>query len=327
MCALLSVLIPTRDRLEFLKVSLASAQAQTLHDIEILVSDDGSADETTGYVRSVSGEDPRVRLLTVNPQPGAFENIGHLIRHATAGALVVLGDDDVLLPCFGERLLPALDDPAVHVAFCQFEAISSDGQRLPRRTAELYRHHGFADTPGGRLTDGMRAALKGQMWLGSCLYRTAVIQRLGLDLACGSAADLDLALRATKQGAAYFIPEVLWLYRDHPGTISRGAGPRATAAAIKVLESHRAATVDDESLRLDQLRALLAMQAWKSVVTDPTLATESLQRFDSIEGDRLEPRRLLSRILLRFTPSLRRTLHTGLVMAVAHSRAIRRWTP
>jgi GT2 family glycosyltransferase len=323
MAARLSILIPTRDRLQLLKESLASARAQTVADIEILVSDDGSSDATIDYIRNVTAIDSRVRLLTDNPVAGAFENIRHLVAHATAGALAVLGDDDILLPAFGERLVPALDDPMVDVAYCLFEAIGEDGKPLPRRTAELRRHHRYETTPAGRLTDPTRAALAGQLWLGSCVYRTEAIQRLGLDLRFGSAADWDLALRTAEQGGVVFVPEVLWRYRDHAGTISRASSARATTAAISVLESHRAATAEGETIRLDRLRALLASQAWKSVVTDPDLATASLRRYDDLAGRRLEPRRLLSALFLRLPPRLRVRLHDIAVASVTLWRALR----
>lgn len=292
-------------------------------DIEILVSDDGSSDETTDHVRDVSAIDPRVRLLTDNPAPGAFENINYLIGHASAGAVAILGDDDVLLPMFGERLLRALDDPTVDVAYGLFEVIGEDGQPLPRQTAKLRRYHRYAAMRPGRSTHDTWAALAGQLWLGSCVYRAEVIQRLGLDLTFGSAADWDLALRATEQGALFFVPEVLWLYRDHPGTISRVARARATASAISVLDSHRAPTPEGERIRLTRLRALLAMQAWKSVATDPNLAIDSLRRYDGIAGRRLEPRRLLTALLLRLPPSLRVRFHDAFVSIVTRSRALR----
>ncbi len=155
------------------------------------------------------------------------------------------------------------------------------------------------------------------------MYRTEVIQRLGLDLTFGSAADWDLALRATEQGASFFVPEVLWLYRDHRGTISRAASARATASAISVLERHRAPTPEGERIRLDRLRVLLAMQAWKSVATDPHLAIDSMRRYDAIAGRRLEPRRLLAALLLRLPTRLRVRVHDAFVATVARSREFR----
>ena len=323
MTSRLAILIPTRDRLELLKVSLDSARAQTIDDLEILVSDDGSIDGTTEYVRAVGADDPRVQLLTDNPVHGAFENISHLIARASASAVAVLGDDDVLLPAFGERLVAALDDPAVGVAYCLFDVISEAGDPLPSRTADLRRYHGYDKTQAGRSTDGTQAALAGQLWLGSCVYRTDLIQRLGLDLRFGSAADWELALRATEQGATFFVPEVLWLYRDHPRTISRISSARATASAISVLESHRAPTPAGEGFRLRRLQALLASQAWKSVAADPELASFSLHRYDALAGRRLEPRRLLTKLLLRIPESLRLRLHGALVASVSRSRSLR----
>jgi glycosyltransferase involved in cell wall biosynthesis len=319
----LSILIPTRDRLEFLKLSLASAQAQTVEAIEILVSDDGSSDRTAEYVQAVAASDPRVRLLTGNPTPGAFENINYLIGHASGEAVAVLGDDDLLLPPFGERLLAGLDDPTVNVAYGLFDVIAEDGRSLVRTTAHLRRHYRFAETPAGRSMPGSWAALVGQLWLGSCVYRTAVIRQLGIGLEFGSAADWDLALRAAERGAIFFVPEVLWLYRDHQETISRAASASANESAIAVLGSRREMTPSLEALRLSRLRTLLATQAWKSVVKDPELARASIRRYDGVAGHRLEPRRLLSGLLLQLPANVRSWLHDAAVSAVVRSRARR----
>lgn len=318
----LSILIPTRNRLAFLKESLASAQAQTLTDIEILVSDDRSVDATADYVRSVAAADPRIRLLTGNPRPGAFENIGYLLGHASGRAIAVLGDDDILLPTFGIRLVEALDDPAIVVSFGMFDVIAEDGTRLPDRTADLHRFHRLAATPPGRLIDGATPALYGQMWLGSCVFRTESIRLLGLDPRFGSAADWDLALKATALGATFFVPEVLWLYRDHEGTISRATTSQARASAILVLEAHHPASPRADRVRLERLRSLLATQAWKTVATDPDLAAESVRRFDSIAGNRFEPRRLLTLLLVRAPARLRVTLHRAFVAAMETPRSI-----
>ena len=319
----LSILIPTRDRLALLKESLASARAQTLTDVEILVSDDGSSDATQEYVRTVAAGDTRVRLLAGNPRPGAFENIGYLIGHASGQVLTVLGDDDVLLPSFGMRLVQAFDDPAVIVSYGMFGVIGQDGRHIPDRTAALRRFHRYHDTAPGRSIGDVVPALYGQLWLGSCVFKTESIQQLGLDPRFGSAADWDLALRATARGASFFVPEVLWLYRDHPGTISRSTTAQALASAILVLEAHHFVGSEAEAIRLGRLRSLLAMQAWKSASTDSHLASDSLRRFDDLGGNRFEPRRVLTLLLLRAPTGLRRKLHRTFVSAVEIPRAIR----
>lgn len=320
----LSILIPTRDRLDFLRESLNSARSQTLDDLEILVSDDGSSDATVDYVRRIGAEDQRVRLLTGNPTPGAFANISYLVGQASGAAIAVLGDDDTLLPTFGERLTRALDDADAVVAYGLFEVISKDGHSQPRKTAMLRRYHHFTDTPPGIVTDAPRAAMWGQMWLGSCVYRADVVRELGFDGTVGSAADWDLAIRVTSRGRAVFVAEPLWRYRDHQGTISRVAWFPAISSAIAVLERHNSLSTGAERVRVKRLQDLLLLQAWKSVPVDADLARASIRRYDHLIGSRWAPRRLLALSLLSVPPAYRAGLHSRLVHAVEAVRRLSR---
>ena len=58
---LVSVVVPTYNRLHFLREALASVFAQTLQDWEMMIADDGSDDETRAFLRGIT--DPRVQVL------------------------------------------------------------------------------------------------------------------------------------------------------------------------------------------------------------------------------------------------------------------------
>lgn len=60
---LVSVIIPTYNRRDLLKRAIRSAQDQTIENIEILVCDDGSTDDTKETIEKISKEDARVRFI------------------------------------------------------------------------------------------------------------------------------------------------------------------------------------------------------------------------------------------------------------------------
>ena len=71
--ALVSILIPTHNRPDYLVLALQSALAQTYPHFEIVISDNSEADDSLGVVREVAGPDPRVRHLRCpekKPLPG-----------------------------------------------------------------------------------------------------------------------------------------------------------------------------------------------------------------------------------------------------------------
>lgn len=307
-----SILIPTRDRRAYLEKSLLSARLQTYEDLEILVSDDGSTDGSADYVRRIANDDPRVRLSTANPTPGAFPNIRHLVIEANGDAVTILGDDDLLESEYVTRLATGLLDPSVSTAFCRHDVIDSAGRPAPGKTARIERAYRYRDTVPGRVENPVRPALMGQMWLGSCMFRASVLRVMEFDAACGSAADWDLAIRIASSGASYFVPDVLWHYRDHAASLSRQRDIASRREAVKVLEKHAFADRAVEQLRLAILRRRLAGLAWALGADDPLAMDPVLSAYLRGGGSRLSAR-YLAPLALRRLPRpvamrLRRTL-------------------
>ena len=59
-----SVIIPVYNDAEHLPRAIASVQAQTLKDVEILCIDDGSTDDTAATIQKLSSNDSRIRYLS-----------------------------------------------------------------------------------------------------------------------------------------------------------------------------------------------------------------------------------------------------------------------
>ena len=97
MPAAVSIILPTFNRLEYLPAALASVFAQTFEDWELLIADDGSADETRAYLQTV-GDSPRVRLLWLphSGKPSVARNAA--LREARGEYVAFLDSDDVWLP-------------------------------------------------------------------------------------------------------------------------------------------------------------------------------------------------------------------------------------
>jgi glycosyltransferase involved in cell wall biosynthesis len=303
---LVSVLVATKDRLHWLRDCLQSARDQTYARLEIVVSDDGSRDGTVEYVRSVAAVDQRVRLLTDNPSPGVFGNFAHLLKHAEGQAVCLVSDDDLLGPTFVEELTRGLRHPSVGVAYAGFDVIDGDGVPRPDVTALLERHHGFTETPAGLEPDGVLVALRGQLWLGSCLYRTNLIRSLGFDPSCGSAADWDLALRAVDLTSVWYVPRRLWSYRDHGATISRTRQQEGLRSAITVLERRSYAQPAPEDLRQRLLRRYLLRTARREVASRPDQSRCDLREYRERGGSRLALRYLVIAALSRLPGPIRR---------------------
>ena len=106
MTPLVSVIVPTRDRLTSLKRALAGVDTQGFRDFEVIVVDDGSEDGTTEWVRS---HRPDVRLLTSTRSAGAAAARNRALSDARGELLAFLDSDDLWHPSYLEAQVAQLD--------------------------------------------------------------------------------------------------------------------------------------------------------------------------------------------------------------------------
>ena len=101
-----SVLLPTRNRLEYLRYAVESVRRQSYGDWEIVISDNDSEDDICGYVASLG--DDRLRYCRTASFVPVTENWNNALDRAVGDWVVMLGDDDGLLPGYFDRLREAL---------------------------------------------------------------------------------------------------------------------------------------------------------------------------------------------------------------------------
>ena len=90
-----SVLIPTRNRLEYLKYAVLTVLEQNYSNWEIIISDNCSEEDVEGYVRSL--KDPRILYFRTSNSCSVTENWNNAIEKSSGDYIVMLGDDDGLL--------------------------------------------------------------------------------------------------------------------------------------------------------------------------------------------------------------------------------------
>lgn len=151
----ISVIIPTHNRARFLKEAIDSALAQTDCNVEIIVVDDASTDETPELLRSY-GEAIHPILLSSNVERGAARNIG--ASNASAPLLAFLDSDDVWMPDKLSHQIPHVG-PRV-VCMTGVQRVSADGAPqgrplVPRETnaPEIAFHNPFPAAPSSILIE------------------------------------------------------------------------------------------------------------------------------------------------------------------------------
>jgi hypothetical protein len=110
----ISVLLPTRDRLELLPHAVASIRRLEDPDWEIVISDNCSSGDVEGYVTSLGDE--RVRYLRTPELLPITDNWNNALEHSTGDYVLMLGDDDALLSDYFttiRRLIADFEEPDV----------------------------------------------------------------------------------------------------------------------------------------------------------------------------------------------------------------------
>jgi glycosyltransferase involved in cell wall biosynthesis len=127
-----SVGVPVYNGERYLAETLASLRAQTLQDLEIVISDNASTDRTPDICRGFQAMDPRVRYFRNDRNIGAAANFNRVFELSTAPLFHGGACDDLYDPRFLERCVDALDrHPDAVLSHARTRMIGERGEPLP----------------------------------------------------------------------------------------------------------------------------------------------------------------------------------------------------
>jgi glycosyltransferase involved in cell wall biosynthesis len=209
----ISVIMPAYQARAFIEEAIASIQAQTFRDFELIVSDDGSTDGTADLAERMAAGDPRIRVLRQG-RLGVAANGNACLEAARFPWVARMDADDVSLPHRLERLM-----------------------RAARRAPEVVLWGGYAmliDARGRHLREVRLGpegdeAYRAKLSAGGVIYvcgptsmmrRDLALEVGGYDAGLEASVDVELMDRMAARGPVRTIPEVLTLYRLHGCSIS-----------------------------------------------------------------------------------------------------------
>jgi glycosyltransferase involved in cell wall biosynthesis len=210
---LVSVIIPTYNRRNYIRESLDSVLAQDFYDFEVIVVDDGSTDGTEEEVRPY--QDRICYTRQENKGAGAARNVG--IRKARGQYIAFMDSDDLSRP-HHLKCLSSFLDRNPECAMVVGNGGYLEGNYRNRSTIISAKRVKRLEQRGitvKELFDGRVVRLQGTM------TRKTVFEEIGLlDEWFRLSYDLDLALRIIKDHQIGFINEEVYLWRQHGDNIS-----------------------------------------------------------------------------------------------------------
>lgn len=127
---LISVIVPIYNVVEWLPRCINSIRKQTYRNIEIILVDDGSADNSGAMAEKFALEDKRIRVFhKENGGSSSARNLG--ISHAKGKYIGFIDSDDFIEPEMYERLLSVVLQENLLMAQISRDEIDEQGNRLP----------------------------------------------------------------------------------------------------------------------------------------------------------------------------------------------------
>jgi len=203
-----SVLLPVFNAMPYLKEAVASILNQTFSDLELIAIDDASTDGSLEYLRSIA--DARM-VVVARPKSGLSRNLNFGIGIARAPILARMDADDVSLPQRIEKQLAFLNaHPNVVACGSHIQFLDPAGS-----LGEVQRYYtGDAGIRWNLLIDSAIAHP-------AAMYRKSAIEKAGLyHPELEPAEDYALWLELARYGQLANVPELLFQYRIHPGSVS-----------------------------------------------------------------------------------------------------------
>ena len=214
-----SVCIPVYNMAQWLPDAVASVQAQTMQDFEILIWDDGSTDETNAVALRLADQDGRIKFTRSEYNEGGGMAFAKMIPKAKGDFILPFAADDILAPTYIERALTEFAQyPAALMVACHPAFIDKDGNDYLNMADPRVHIPPPVNMPRQQFLATLR---RGNLYFGVGTYRKECFHTVGMfDNDLQWLSDWDYYIRILKMADIRIIEEKLCKYRLHDKALS-----------------------------------------------------------------------------------------------------------
>ncbi len=205
---LVSVIIPMYNAAPFIRQTLQSVLNQTMSDLEVIVMNDGSKDNSESVVLEMQQQDKRIRYQ-YKLNSGVSDTRNKAIDLCNGEYIAFLDADDVWLPQNLAKKINALKESGRGWVFSLHESINEINKQLDVKFTN-FRPYNVVDN---------LLLWEGDVVPGPCsnivVKRDFLGNDIRFDTSLSSPADRDICLQLGAKGEPVFVDEKLWQYRLH----------------------------------------------------------------------------------------------------------------
>jgi glycosyltransferase involved in cell wall biosynthesis len=213
-----SIVMPTYNRADYLRESAKMILAQSLSDLELIISDDHSTDHTTDVVAELIDLDQRVHYHRPDGKGGINRVLNEGISISKGYYIQICHDHDIYFPQLTEKLANVLDKhPTIVFAHPGLQGCDYLGNPKPKE----YFVCGYPEISRGIPWKKKMLARLACPVTGLSMIRRSALEQIGLfDPEFGASSDIDMWMRLCEIGDVGYVNELLLYVRGRDQTSS-----------------------------------------------------------------------------------------------------------
>lgn len=133
----ISIITPAWNSERYIAETIRSVQAQTFTNWEMLITDDGSTDDTISIIEAFANNDPRIKLYRMEKNGGAAKARNNSLSMAEGRFIAYLDSDDIWKPEKLERQMHFMLDNKIGFSCTSYEVINNEGLKLHKEVHML----------------------------------------------------------------------------------------------------------------------------------------------------------------------------------------------
>lgn len=211
--AIVSIGLPVYNGEKFIRKRVESILSQTLHNFELIISDNASTDSTSEICKEFASKDTRIHYFRQENNIGMFRNLKYVLDKARSEYFVWIGVDDIWLPEFLEENIKVLENDKNSVgSISKIELDIKNIEYKPGKFSKKIRIFSYDNYPVlGSYEDRVEFYLR--FWSNENIYaifRTAPFRKSFIERPMGGI-DKAIILNVLKYGEIQILDKVLMI--------------------------------------------------------------------------------------------------------------------